>query len=74
MAVCINSMATTKPGESDSALETTYKWMHQHFPHIVDCQPIPAEQFLTDAQFELPVSERISLFTMPVAVLVGRRA
>ncbi|MEO8166149.1 MAG: hypothetical protein ABI619_12210, partial [Betaproteobacteria bacterium] len=34
------SMATTPPGQTDSLLERTYKWMHEHFPHIVDCQPI----------------------------------
>lgn len=44
----------------------------QHFPHIVDCQPIPLEQLLTEAGFTLSVHERISLFTMPVAVVVAR--
>lgn len=65
------SMATTTSGERDSLLELTYKWMHRHFPHIVDCQPIPAEDMLTEAGFELSRSQRISLFTMPVAIAVG---
>lgn len=68
------SMATTLAGEKDSVLERTYKWMHQHFPHIVDCQPIPLETLVKDAGFELTKSERLSLFTMPVAAIVGRPA
>ncbi len=66
------SMATVKQGDSESALERTYKWMHQHFPHIVDCQPIAAEQFVTDAGYELATAERLDLFTMPVAALVAK--
>jgi demethylmenaquinone methyltransferase/2-methoxy-6-polyprenyl-1,4-benzoquinol methylase len=45
--------------------------MHQHFPHIVDCQPIPARRLLADAGFEIRRSERLAIWTMPVAVLVG---
>ncbi|MCA9083476.1 MAG: methyltransferase domain-containing protein [Planctomycetaceae bacterium] len=68
----IVSMAKVPDDETESLLEKTYVWMHQHFPHIVDCQPIPLEQLLTEAGFTLSVHERISLFTMPVAVVVAR--
>jgi demethylmenaquinone methyltransferase/2-methoxy-6-polyprenyl-1,4-benzoquinol methylase len=64
-------MATTKPSEHDSLLEQTYKWMHQHFPHIVDCQPIPVEQFLKDAGFQLDSVDRLTIFTMPVVAAVA---
>ncbi len=65
------SMALSKPGEQDSALEKTYKWMHQHFPHIVDCQPIAAEGLMREAGFEIQDSETMEIWTMPVAVVVG---
>ena len=65
------SMAEGLPGEKDSLLEKTYKWMHQHFPHIVDCQPIQAESLVEAAGFELAHQERLQMFTMPVAVVVG---
>ena len=71
--VGVVSMATTTADQPDSSLEKTYKWMHQHFPHIVDCQPIAAEKFMTDAGYQLIKAERLSLFTMPVAVIVGQR-
>jgi demethylmenaquinone methyltransferase/2-methoxy-6-polyprenyl-1,4-benzoquinol methylase len=68
------SMATTKPGERDSLLEQTYKWMHEHFPHIVDCQPIDVEHFLADAGFGMEKIDRLSIFTMPVVAAVGSSA
>lgn len=65
------SMAAVEDGDRESLLEKTYIWMHQHFPHIVDCQPIPVEQLIQDAGFELVQQQRIDLFTMPVAVVVA---
>ena len=65
------SMATVEPGKSESILERTYIWMHNHFPHIVDCQPIPLESYLQDAGFTITKGERIDLFTMPVAIAVA---
>jgi demethylmenaquinone methyltransferase/2-methoxy-6-polyprenyl-1,4-benzoquinol methylase len=66
------SMATVEDGEDESLLERTYIWMHHHFPHIVDCQPIPLEKKITEAGFILEKRERISLFTMPVAIVVAK--
>ena len=65
------SMATVEGGQDPSLLERTYVWMHRHFPHIVDCQPIPLEEMLAKAGFRLGKSERIDLFTMPVAIVVA---
>lgn len=65
------SMALPKEGEKDSFLEKTYKWMHQHFPHIVDCQPIDAVGFLNNAGFSIKEDLDLNIWTMPVAVLVG---
>tara|TARA_R110002049_G_scaffold285698_4_gene466987 strand:- start:114699 stop:115349 length:651 start_codon:yes stop_codon:yes gene_type:complete len=65
------SMATVADGDKASALEKTYIWMHTHFPHIVDCQPIELETLVESAGFELTKQERMQLFTMPVAIVVG---
>lgn len=67
----IVSMAQVEDGEDESMLERTYIWMHTHFPHIVDCQPIPVEEMVQAAGFTLAKQERISLFTMPVAIVVA---
>tara|TARA_R110002073_G_scaffold7245_2_gene41334 strand:+ start:423 stop:1067 length:645 start_codon:yes stop_codon:yes gene_type:complete len=65
------SMATVSDGQSESVVERTYVWMHTHFPHIVDCQPIPLERLVEEAGFSIAQQERIDLFTMPVAIVVA---
>ncbi len=71
--VGVVSMASVSPGERESRLEKSYKWMHRHFPHIVDCQPIEVERHVGEAGYELIENERIKLFTLPVAVVVGQK-
>ena len=66
------AMASVRDGEHDSALEKVYKWSHHHFPHIVDCRPIDAEKFVTDAGFEMIHDQRIEIWTMPVAIVVAK--
>lgn len=65
------AMSVTPDDGQDSALEKSYKWMHRHFPHIVDCQPIPAAQFLKDAGLTIKHREYVDIWSMPVAILVG---
>jgi demethylmenaquinone methyltransferase/2-methoxy-6-polyprenyl-1,4-benzoquinol methylase len=65
------SMATVKEGDKASLLEKTYVWMHRHFPHIVDCQPIDVERFVRDASFGIQAVEEMEIWTMPVRAVVG---
>ncbi len=69
--VGVVSMATVPDGEHDSLLERTYVWMHRHFPHIVDCQPIDVKQCLLDAGFQISSTHDIMIWTMPVVAAVG---
>lgn len=68
----IVSMATVLESEQESVLEKTYVWMHQHFPHIVDCQPIDVKQLTTSAGFEIDKCEEIEIWTMPVRAVVAK--
>ncbi|MEZ6123150.1 MAG: methyltransferase domain-containing protein [Planctomycetaceae bacterium] len=68
------AMAVTPDGKEDSVLEKTYRWMHQHFPHIVDCQPIAAAQLIETAGFRLIHQEHHEIWSLPVAVLVGLKS
>jgi len=66
------SMAVTElRREKESLLERTYVWMHRHFPHIVDCQPIDAVPLLRDAGFDVTAEERLQIWTMPVDAVVA---
>lgn len=67
------SMATVREGNKASMLEKTYVWMHRHFPHIVDCQPIDVEGCLQDAGFSLQEVKDLEIWTMPVRAVVGIR-
>jgi demethylmenaquinone methyltransferase/2-methoxy-6-polyprenyl-1,4-benzoquinol methylase len=71
--MAVVSMATVRSGEPESALEKTYKWMHRHFPHLVDCRPIDPAAALRAAGFQIACEERIEIWTMPVASVVGRK-
>ena len=72
--VSIVSMATTPDGENDSVLEYTYKWLHQHFPHIVDCQPVDVVKFVRDAGYVNVQESRMEIWTLPVAIVLGKRS
>jgi demethylmenaquinone methyltransferase/2-methoxy-6-polyprenyl-1,4-benzoquinol methylase len=49
-----------------------YKWLHRHFPHFIDCQPIEAGALLEAAGFGLEHEETTTIWSLPIAVLVGR--
>jgi len=51
--------------------ERTYQWMHQHFPHIVDCRAIDAAALLRQAGFRIVREEHLAIWGLPVAVLRG---
>lgn len=65
------SMATVKTGDKASVLEKTYVWMHQHFPHIVDCQPIDVVTLVADAGFQIDQEIDMEIWSMPVRAAIG---
>ena len=67
------SMATVKPGHHVSLLERTYIWMHRHFPHLVDCQPIDTEGLVAKGNFAIAHVVEMEIWTMPVRVVVGHK-
>ncbi len=71
--VGIVSMATTPEGQDESTLTKIYKWLHRHFPHFIDCQPIDAAKFVEDAGFEITHRTDLKIWSLPVIVLVGKQ-
>lgn len=67
------SMATVQSGQHASTLENTYIWMHRHFPHIVDCQPIDTEGVVRAAGFQIAMVQEREIWTMPVRVVTGTK-
>jgi demethylmenaquinone methyltransferase/2-methoxy-6-polyprenyl-1,4-benzoquinol methylase len=67
------AMTEVKDRDHPSLLERAYVWMHRHFPHIVDCRPIDVSGVIRDAGFEITSEERLSIWSLPVSVVVARR-
>ncbi|MAI73208.1 MAG: 2-heptaprenyl-1,4-naphthoquinone methyltransferase [Rhodopirellula sp.] len=65
------SMATVLEGQKSSGLEKTYVWMHEHFPHIVDCQPIDVVKLVEEAGFSIQQKVEMAIWTMPVRCVVA---
>ena len=51
-----------------------YQWLHQHFPHFVDCQPIRVGELLRQGRFALEDQQELSLWGLPVAIATARRS
>lgn len=64
-------MTTQGPDHKGSLLERGYRWAHHHFPHIIDCQPIDAVQFLEQAGFRITAQTDMEIWTIPVIALVA---
>lgn len=67
----IVAMSTVQDGDRASTLERSYVWMHRHFPHIVDCQPIDLHHLLKEANFTIAAEDHMEIWTMPVHVAVA---
>jgi demethylmenaquinone methyltransferase/2-methoxy-6-polyprenyl-1,4-benzoquinol methylase len=65
------SMAASPRGERESALTHTYKWLHRHFPHIVDCRPIDALALIRAGGFESREVIEMAIWTLPIVALVA---
>ncbi|MEM9281174.1 MAG: methyltransferase domain-containing protein [Verrucomicrobiota bacterium] len=67
------AMAVPQNANEDNAMEKAYVWFHRHFPHIVDCHPIDVEKLLTGGGLALDHAEHTDIWSLPVAVVVGRK-
>jgi demethylmenaquinone methyltransferase/2-methoxy-6-polyprenyl-1,4-benzoquinol methylase len=59
--------------ERSTPLVDFYRWFHRHFPHIVDCQPIPVAALVEAAGFRVTECIEMSIWSLPVAALVAVR-
>lgn len=51
-----------------------YEWAHRRLPRYVDCRPILVQESVQDAGFHTLQAERLSLFGLPVELVVAERA
>ena len=48
-----------------------YEWLHGIFPRMLDCRPIFVEEALNDAGFKIVNASLISMWGLPVEIIVG---
>ncbi len=48
-----------------------YTWLHEHFPHLVDCQPIDTVGLLRAAGFRIRETTVMSILGLPVVSVVA---
>jgi demethylmenaquinone methyltransferase/2-methoxy-6-polyprenyl-1,4-benzoquinol methylase len=61
---------TQEPGPASPV----YDWLHQHFPHAVDCAPIDVVGVVEAAGFTVETIRAARIWTLPVKAVVARVA
>ncbi len=70
--ICVVSMSAPESGERETLAERAYKWMHRHFPHLVDCAPVDLPSLLRGNGFAVEREDRLTIWSMPVAICLAR--
>lgn len=66
--ICIAAMSSEKTGQ---LMMKIYRWSIDHFPEVVDCQPIDLESILKKAGFESSLNQYYSLWGLPVRIILA---
>jgi demethylmenaquinone methyltransferase/2-methoxy-6-polyprenyl-1,4-benzoquinol methylase len=57
----------------ENVMTEIYVWMHRHFPHFVDCQPIAARDLVGRAGFTVESTEKMAIWGLPVAIVLAHK-
>jgi demethylmenaquinone methyltransferase/2-methoxy-6-polyprenyl-1,4-benzoquinol methylase len=66
--VGVVSISTSGPR---TLVRRLYEWSHEHFPHVVDCRPIPIRAILESAEFSPTTTETIPMWGLGVEIVVA---
>jgi len=59
--------------KNDTGMSRMYEWFHGLFPKILDCRPIFVEEALNEAGFTTQEASLISIWGLPVEIIVGKK-
>jgi ubiquinone/menaquinone biosynthesis C-methylase UbiE len=57
--------------KNSNVMVRMYEWLHGVFPRMLDCRPIFVEESLNDAGFKIVNASLISMWGLPVEIIVG---
>ena len=66
--VSVVAMAETS---ETNAMMDLYKWLHRHWPHVVDCRPIDVVSLLEAAGFQTRTVAATRIWDLPVVTVTG---
>jgi ubiquinone/menaquinone biosynthesis C-methylase UbiE len=67
---CVCVVAMSREGGLNG-ISRLYEWGHGHFPALLDCRPIYPQRALQEAGLHVATVTRLSLYGLPVDVVVG---
>ncbi len=63
---------------SDAACETLavrlYEWLHEKFPHFIDCRPIHVKETLESEGFSVIAADSGEVWKLPVEIVVAQKS
>ncbi|KPK21971.1 MAG: 2-heptaprenyl-1,4-naphthoquinone methyltransferase [Nitrospira bacterium SG8_3] len=68
--ICV--IAMSKKGRP-TAMMGLYEWAHSKFPCYFDCRPIFVQKALENSAFQILDSSEMSMWTLPVDIVVARK-
>lgn len=68
----VSIVAMSKKGKS-GLMVRLYEWAQEHFTRIVDCRPIYLQAALEDAGFQAESVTEMSMFGLPVDIVLANR-
>jgi ubiquinone/menaquinone biosynthesis C-methylase UbiE len=67
-------LASMSKEDGHSIAVRLYEWIHNKWPKWLGSRPIYAEQFLTDAGYQIRSKEKVRIFRLPAEIIVAVKA
>ncbi len=67
--ICVIALSSQ---EQENIFMKLYEWLHEKLPFVFDCRPIYTRQSMEEAGFEVIEEARMSMWRLPVDVIVAK--